>query len=85
MRMRRLAAPLCLAGLISSTTGALAAPAEVLAAVNLRTGPGVGFDVVKAVGKGAVLIPVEADGWRPVLFGDDVCWINEKYIEEFST
>jgi hypothetical protein len=49
--------------------------------VNIRTGPGTDFDVVKAVKKDALLDPVKADGWRPVLIGDDVCWISAKYSE----
>ena len=49
--------------------------------VNIRTGPGVGFNVVKAVSKGTTLTPVNTNGWRPVLIGDDVCWIIEKFIE----
>jgi peptidoglycan hydrolase-like protein with peptidoglycan-binding domain len=49
--------------------------------VNIRVGPGTGFDIVKDVKKGTVLTPVDADGWRPVLIGDDVCWISEKYSE----
>ena len=53
--------------------------------VNIRTGPGTGFDVVKAVNKGAVLTPVVTDGWRPVMIGDEICWISEKYLEEIST
>lgn len=49
--------------------------------VNIRVGPGTGFDIVKAVTKGKVLIPVDTVGWRPVLVDDDVCWISEKYTE----
>lgn len=49
--------------------------------VNIRVGPGTGFDIVKDVKKGTVLTPVDADGWRPVLVGDDVCWISEKYTK----
>lgn len=49
--------------------------------VNIRTGPGTGFDVAKAVVKGTILTPVDTVGWRPVLVGDDVCWISEKYTE----
>lgn len=49
--------------------------------VNIRVGPGTGFDIVKDVKKGAVLTPVDSADWRPVLIGDDVCWISEKYTK----
>ena len=49
--------------------------------VNLRTGPGTGFDVVKTVKKGALLTPVAADGWVPVLVNGEVCWISGTYTE----
>ena len=83
MRMRRLAAPLCLAGLISSTTGALAAPAEVLAAVNLRTGPGAQYYTIMVVPPGA---PVEVygclgnDSWCDVRYGDARGWLSSRYL-----
>ncbi len=53
--------------------------------VNIRTGPSTSFDVVKAINKGTMLTPVVVDGWRPVLVGDEVCWISENYLEEVST
>ena len=83
MRMRRLAAPLCLAGLISSTTAALAAPAEVLAAVNLRTGPGAQYYTIMVVPPGA---PVEVYGclgdgsWCDVGYGDARGWLSSRYL-----
>ena len=49
--------------------------------VNIRTGPGIDFEAVKAVKKGALLTPVGAAGWRPILLDGDVCWISEKYSE----
>ena len=49
--------------------------------VNIRVGPGIGFDIVKDVKKGTVLTPIDSAGWRPVLVGDDVCWISEKYTQ----
>jgi len=52
--------------------------------VNIRTGPGTGFDVVKAVNKGTLLTPVDTNGWRPVLIGNDVCWISANYSEEVT-
>lgn len=83
MRMRRLAAPLCLAGLISSTTVALAAPAEVLAAVNLRTGPGAQYYTIMVVPPGA---PVEVYGclgdnsWCDIGYGDARGWLSSRYL-----
>ena len=49
--------------------------------VNIRTGPGTCFDVVKAVSKGALLAPVAVDGWRPILLDGDVCWVSAEYSE----
>ena len=49
--------------------------------VNIRTGPGTNFKVVKAVNKGAVLTRVDTEGWRPIIIGDEVCWISEKFTE----
>ena len=49
--------------------------------VNIRTGPGTGFDVVKAVKKGMLLAPVDVSGWRPVLLDGEVCWISAEYSE----
>lgn len=83
MRMRHLAAPLCLAGLISSMTGALAAPAEVLAAVNLRTGPGAQYYTLMTLPPGA---PVEIygclndDAWCDVGYGNTRGWISSRYL-----
>ncbi len=53
--------------------------------VNIRTGPGTNFDVVKAVKKGATLAPVATNGWRPVLLDGDVCWISAEYSEETNS
>ncbi len=52
--------------------------------VNIRIGPGTAYDVVKAVSKGTVLSLAATDGWRPVLVGDEVCWISKEYTEEIS-
>ncbi len=49
--------------------------------VNVRTGPGTGFDSVKVVKKGALLALIEASGWRPVLIDGDVYWISAEYTE----
>ena len=52
--------------------------------VNIRTGPGTSFDVVKAVSKGTVLTPAATDGWSPILIGDEVLWISKEYTEEVN-
>lgn len=83
MTLRRLAALSCLAGLISSTTGALAAPAEVLAAVNLRTGPGQQYYAIMVLPPGA---PVEIYGclndvnWCDVGYGGTRGWLSARYL-----
>ena len=83
MTLRRLAALSCLAGLISSTTGALAAPAEVLAAVNLRTGPGAQFYAIMVLPPGT---PVEIYGclndtnWCDVGYGNTRGWLASRYL-----
>ncbi len=52
--------------------------------VNIRTGPGTNFDVVKAVKKGALLTQANTGGWVPILLGGEVCWISKEYSEEAS-
>ena len=52
--------------------------------VNIRTGPGTNFDVVKAVKKGVLLASVITDGWRPILLDGEVCWISAEYSEIYS-
>ena len=47
--------------------------------VNIRTGPGTNFEVVKAVNKGAVLTRVDTEGWSPIIIKDEVCWISNKF------
>ena len=49
--------------------------------VNVRIGPGTGFEAVKVVSKGALLTPVAVTGWRPVLLDGDVCWVSAEYSE----
>ncbi len=84
MRTRHLAVPLFfLAGLISSTTGALAVPAEVLAAANLRTGPGAQYYPLMTLPPGA---PVEIygclndDSWCDVGYGNTRGWLASRYL-----
>lgn len=52
--------------------------------VNIRTGPGTYFDIVKAVGKGTMLAPAVTAGWQPVLVGGEVFWISAEYTEEVT-
>lgn len=54
------------------------------ATVNIRVGPGTGFEIVKTAKKDMVLTSVDADGWRPVLMGGNVCWISETYTEKIG-
>ena len=49
--------------------------------VNIRTGPGTAYDVVKAVGKGTVLSLVDSGGWSPILIDSEVLWISKEYTE----
>lgn len=49
--------------------------------VNIRTGPGTNFDIVKTVKKGVLLTQPNTLGWVPILFDGEVCWISEKYTE----
>jgi hypothetical protein len=49
--------------------------------VNLRTGPGTGYDVAGTVKSGAMLTPVSFDGWRAVAVGEAVRWISAEYSE----
>ncbi|WP_370676937.1 SH3 domain-containing protein [Pleomorphomonas sp. PLEO] len=83
MSMRRLAAPLCLVGLISSTTGALAAPAEVLAAVNLRTGPGAQYYPIVVLPPGTpvnIYGCLDDDSWCDVGYGNTRGWLASRYL-----
>lgn len=83
MRLRHLAVPLCLAGLISSTSGALAAPGEVIAAANLRTGPGQQYYAIMTLPPGT---PIEIYGclndanWCDVAYGNTRGWLTSRYI-----
>lgn len=50
--------------------------------VNIRKGPSTSFGIVKTVGAGTVLTPIEPAGWRPVIINDVVRWVSEKYVEQ---
>lgn len=47
--------------------------------VNIRSGPGTSYDVVKVVSNGTVLPLVNAENWRPVLINGEIRWISEAY------
>ena len=49
--------------------------------VNIRTGPGTNFEIVKEVNKCVLLTPANTLGWIPILLGGEVLWISEKYTE----
>ena len=52
--------------------------------VNIRTGPGTVYDVVKAVAKNTVLTPAITDGWYPIMLGGEVFWISKEYSQEVN-
>ena len=49
---------------------------------NLRTGPGTQYPIAAVAHGGDRLAQVNPDGWIPVLFGGEVCWISLKAIME---
>lgn len=49
--------------------------------VNIRSGPGTDYSVVKTVKKGNVLEVPDATGWTPVKIDGDVGWISDKYSD----
>lgn len=52
------------------------------ASVNIRFGPGTEYGVVKIVKNGDKFKTVDTDGWRPIVVGNVVCWISEKYSKQ---
>lgn len=50
--------------------------------VNVRKGPGTKFDSVGTFSKGKDFDAVKYDGWTPILWNDEVCWISEKYSKK---
>lgn len=52
------------------------------ASVNIRFGPGTEYGVVKIVKDGDKFKAVDTDGWRPIVVGNVVCWISEKYSKQ---
>ena len=52
------------------------------ASVNIRFGPGTEYGVVKIVKNGDKFKAVDTDGWRPIVVGNVVCWISEKYSKQ---
>ncbi len=54
------------------------------ASVNVRTGPGTGFDVVRAVVEGGELTVTEAthDGWQQVSLNGGAGWVKASFLSE---
>lgn len=50
--------------------------------VNIRFGPGTEYGVVKIAKDGDKFKAVDTDGWRPIVVGNVVCWISEKYSKQ---
>ena len=48
--------------------------------VNLRHGPGTEYSIADTVERGEVFAVPDTEGWRPILTGNTVRWISEKYI-----
>jgi len=54
---------------------------QTTANLNVRSGPGVEFEILDTLEKGDVVEEVEAAGWLPVLMDDgSVGWIATKYL-----
>lgn len=50
--------------------------------MNVRSGPGTDYEIVKVVKKGDLLTPVDVpEGWLPVLVGKVVRWVSQKYLK----
>ncbi|MCX8125535.1 MAG: SH3 domain-containing protein [Dehalococcoidia bacterium] len=53
--------------------------------LNVRSGPGTGYEIVAQLGFGDLVEPVETAGWLPVELGDGtVGWVAERYLEKLS-
>ena len=61
---------------------ARAADATVLEDLNLRSGPGLEYDVIAVLPAGAVvtLLDEPAEGWYPVLYDDLDGWVSGAYL-----
>lgn len=49
--------------------------------VNVRSGPGTGYDVVDVAKSGDLLAYANPDEWIPVLLNGRVCWVSSKYAK----
>lgn len=49
--------------------------------LNVRTGPSTDFSIVTTVKKNALLVPVDTEGWVPVLVGGETLWASTKYLQ----
>lgn len=54
------------------------------AGVNVRTGPGTGYDVLVTISQGAKVTITEttADGWRQVISSERAGWIKESFLTD---
>lgn len=48
---------------------------------NVRKGPGTEYESVGRVKGGTRLEGADTDGWIPVVFGDELCWIGKKAVK----
>jgi hypothetical protein len=49
--------------------------------LNVRTGPSTDFSIATTVKKNALLIPVDTEGWVPVLVGGETRWVSAQYVK----
>lgn len=50
--------------------------------VNLRTGPGTDYPIVRVAKEGETYEAVDADGWLALKLDGEVRWVSKKYAEE---
>ena len=50
--------------------------------VNLRTGPGTEFPVVKTAKAGQLYPRVDTDNWHPILVSGKICWVSKRMSEK---
>ena len=48
----------------------------------MRTGPGTDYSVAGVVHDGEALARVKMDGWIPVIYKGEVCYISERAAKE---
>jgi putative chitinase len=51
--------------------------------LNIRSGPGIEYEVVGDLAHGEVVIVPDTAGWLPILMEDDTtCWVSQKFLQE---